>query len=301
MSNTPQGPGWWIASDGKWYPPEQRPAAPPPPPPVAPAAGAGTPPPFGAMGPVQPPGYASTIPPKKSGTNMALIWGLVACGALFVIIVAIGAMVGGRDDESASSSVSTASTTTTQPSTTTTLSVETLRAQLDAEVQRACAAGAASGTGKGTYAGRWAPTGVDSAAFDAMIADCIALAIQAQVESAGTVDVDAVIKNPDAVKGQVFVLVSEISQFDGATGPCAFRGYWDNTVRDYNFEYAGDNAVFSAGDGDTECPVLDGIDQDDVVRVWVKSLGTLSYDTQIGGSTTVPAFQVLKAELISKG
>jgi hypothetical protein len=27
MSDTPQGPGWWQASDGKWYPPETAPAA----------------------------------------------------------------------------------------------------------------------------------------------------------------------------------------------------------------------------------------------------------------------------------
>ena len=36
-----QGPGWWQASDGKWYPPEQTPAAAAPPvpaPPPAPAA-----------------------------------------------------------------------------------------------------------------------------------------------------------------------------------------------------------------------------------------------------------------------
>jgi nitric oxide reductase large subunit len=25
MSDTPQGPGWWQASDGKWYPPQQAP------------------------------------------------------------------------------------------------------------------------------------------------------------------------------------------------------------------------------------------------------------------------------------
>lgn len=33
MNNAPQGPGWWQASDGNWYPPEQHPnyAAPPPP------------------------------------------------------------------------------------------------------------------------------------------------------------------------------------------------------------------------------------------------------------------------------
>ena len=34
MSDRPQGEGWWLASDGKWYPPESRPA--PPAPPAAP-------------------------------------------------------------------------------------------------------------------------------------------------------------------------------------------------------------------------------------------------------------------------
>ena len=34
MSDVSQGPSWWQASDGKWYPPEQaRGYAPPPPPP----------------------------------------------------------------------------------------------------------------------------------------------------------------------------------------------------------------------------------------------------------------------------
>lgn len=33
MSDTSQGPGWWQASDGKWYPPEQAPTA------AAPVAG----------------------------------------------------------------------------------------------------------------------------------------------------------------------------------------------------------------------------------------------------------------------
>lgn len=39
MSDRPQGEGWWLASDGKWYPPESRPAPPPAPvPPWAPPA-----------------------------------------------------------------------------------------------------------------------------------------------------------------------------------------------------------------------------------------------------------------------
>jgi Domain of unknown function (DUF4282) len=32
MSDSSQGPGWWQASDGKWYPPEQQSGALPPPP-----------------------------------------------------------------------------------------------------------------------------------------------------------------------------------------------------------------------------------------------------------------------------
>lgn len=36
MSDTSQGPGWWLASDGRWYPPESHPNASPPPPPPAP-------------------------------------------------------------------------------------------------------------------------------------------------------------------------------------------------------------------------------------------------------------------------
>lgn len=35
MSDTPQGQGWWQASDGKWYPPEQAPQQAPAPSPKA--------------------------------------------------------------------------------------------------------------------------------------------------------------------------------------------------------------------------------------------------------------------------
>ena len=36
MSDTSQGPGWWVASDGKWYKPESHPDYVPPPPPPSP-------------------------------------------------------------------------------------------------------------------------------------------------------------------------------------------------------------------------------------------------------------------------
>jgi len=48
MSDVPQGPGWWIASDGKWYPPEQHPGYQPLPPPTAPGSAGGPTPPMGS-------------------------------------------------------------------------------------------------------------------------------------------------------------------------------------------------------------------------------------------------------------
>ncbi|MBI2704461.1 MAG: hypothetical protein HYX32_04115 [Actinobacteria bacterium] len=84
MSDTSQGPGWWQASDGKWYSPEshpsyQAPTAPQPaapPPPAAPAPMA--PPPQMAPPPVGGPGYAP--PPAKKGGKGCLI-------ALIVVLV----------------------------------------------------------------------------------------------------------------------------------------------------------------------------------------------------------------------
>jgi uncharacterized membrane protein len=42
VSDTPQGPGWWQASDGKWYPPEQAPGGTPTPGPGSVAGGGGS-------------------------------------------------------------------------------------------------------------------------------------------------------------------------------------------------------------------------------------------------------------------
>jgi len=51
MSDVSQGPGWWQASDGKWYRPEQHPSYAPPPPPPPPTA----PPPPSPPPPTPPP------------------------------------------------------------------------------------------------------------------------------------------------------------------------------------------------------------------------------------------------------
>ena len=72
MSEQSQGPGWWKASDGKWYPPEQAPPSTPPAtqpissqPTVYPGAPSSGPPPSGPPGgpPAGPPGGPPAGPP----------------------------------------------------------------------------------------------------------------------------------------------------------------------------------------------------------------------------------------------
>lgn len=99
MSDTPQGEGWWQASDGKFYAPEQHPdyvppAPPPPPPTAAPPAPQVVPPPPGAIPPA----------PSTPGSGRK-IWPWVLLGVLVlfvggcgVLIVAIGTAVDDVDD-----------------------------------------------------------------------------------------------------------------------------------------------------------------------------------------------------------
>ncbi|MCX6509539.1 MAG: DUF4190 domain-containing protein [Actinobacteria bacterium] len=81
MSDSSQGPGWWMAADGKWYPPAP-PAPPVPPAPPAPPA----PPTFQAPG-APPAYYPQATGPKNDGMSIAgLVCGisglatLVLCG-----------------------------------------------------------------------------------------------------------------------------------------------------------------------------------------------------------------------------
>jgi hypothetical protein len=80
MSDTQQGPDWWLASDGKWYPPQDATPTPTPPAPgstdAAPVAGA----------PVDG-GYAQPMaaPTTNSNATLSLILGIVSiffCGLL---------------------------------------------------------------------------------------------------------------------------------------------------------------------------------------------------------------------------
>lgn len=87
MSDFSQGPGWWQASDGKWYPPEQAPGAAP------------TAPPPGAAAYGQAPAYGA---PAAAGPQLA-DWGTrvasyaidwIALGVLSNVVSAVSDVLG---------------------------------------------------------------------------------------------------------------------------------------------------------------------------------------------------------------
>ncbi len=94
MSDVSQGPGWWQASDGKWYPPEQRPASEPPV--AAPAASyPRTQPGASPLGPLADWGtraLATLI--DWAASAVVAIAGLIVAGIIGAISTALGILVG---------------------------------------------------------------------------------------------------------------------------------------------------------------------------------------------------------------
>ncbi|MGZ4704138.1 MAG: DUF4190 domain-containing protein [Acidimicrobiales bacterium] len=76
MSDFSQGPGWWQASDGKWYPPEQHPGQAPPPYAQPPAA-------YGY-------GYATTpVAPRTDGLAVGALVSAIVGVVLLIFCVGI--------------------------------------------------------------------------------------------------------------------------------------------------------------------------------------------------------------------
>lgn len=88
-------------------------------------------------------------------------------------------------------------------------------------------------------------------------------------------------------------MYGKVTQFDAATGECIFRANIAHTIMasEWDYEY---NSIFTSGDGVSDCPKLDDVVTDDLVQMTVTSKGSFSYDTQVGGNTTVPMFKVEK-------
>lgn len=104
-------------------------------------------------------------------------------------------------------------------------------------------------------------------------------------------------KDPDAHIGTNLLLYGSIWQFDSATGKCAMLLSTAASQQENSYDYDQDVMAVS-GDWETDCPEFDPLVEGDHVKLWVTVVQSLSYDTQIGGNTTVPMVVVWKAELL---
>lgn len=93
-------------------------------------------------------------------------------------------------------------------------------------------------------------------------------------------------KNPDAHLGEHYVVYGRVTQFDAATGTDTFRADVAHRRMAEKYDYE-TNTMLSGSESD-----LANLVEDDIFRANVMVLGSYSYDTQIGGSTTVPLLQV---------
>lgn len=97
-----------------------------------------------------------------------------------------------------------------------------------------------------------------------------------------------VVKSPDDYIGRAYQLWACIFQFDAATGSDSFLGQAANKRLEYWWS-DGDNASFVG-----QTSKLADFVEDDIVVLNVIVVGSYTYDTQAGGSTTVPAFSIKK-------
>jgi hypothetical protein len=126
MSDTSQGEGWWIASDGKWYAPESATHLPPPPPPSAPGLESTTPPLIAQNVPLPPEAASSVadIPAPTAPESDRPIYKrpavVIPIAAIVILAVVVAVVLLGNNKKSNTNSAGTQSASGFQPTTTTT-------------------------------------------------------------------------------------------------------------------------------------------------------------------------------------
>ena len=96
-----------------------------------------------------------------------------------------------------------------------------------------------------------------------------------------------VVKNPDKYKGKRYIIYGEVNQFDSATGDSNFLADTANhDTTSYGY-FDGENSWMEG-----KASKLEDLVEDDVFKATVTVVGSYSYDTQVGGNTTVPQLHV---------
>jgi hypothetical protein len=97
------------------------------------------------------------------------------------------------------------------------------------------------------------------------------------------------VKNPDAHKGETVRVYGYVTQFDAATGTTILRANASGVRQSAWYDFT-DNAMFGVATSDEA--KLTNVVEGDLFTAEVKVAGSYSYDTQIGGNTTVPLFLI---------
>ena len=97
-------------------------------------------------------------------------------------------------------------------------------------------------------------------------------------------------KSPDQYAGKTYTVHGVVTQFDSATGDDQFRADVDGVkhLPEYGYVDYPTNTLMSNISGD-----MSDLVQDDLFTAKVVVVGSYSYDTQIGGETTVPQLSVI--------
>jgi hypothetical protein len=106
-------------------------------------------------------------------------------------------------------------------------------------------------------------------------------------ETVGLREFALMVKNPDAWNGRKIIVHGVVTQFDAATGISAFRADTGPAPLSDPYDYD-QNTYIVARDPS----VLADVVEKDMVTMYVEVEGAYTYDTQIGGSATVPAMSV---------
>jgi hypothetical protein len=96
-----------------------------------------------------------------------------------------------------------------------------------------------------------------------------------------------VVKNPDRYEGKRYIIYGEVNQFDSATGESNFLADTANrNTTSYGY-FDGENSWMEG-----KASKLEDLIEGDVFKASVTVVGSYSYDTQMGGNTTVPELHV---------
>jgi len=104
------------------------------------------------------------------------------------------------------------------------------------------------------------------------------------------------VKSPDSAKGRKLIVYGVVTQFDPATGTSDFRADTGAGPMQNPYDY-NQNTILHAPDP----AILANVVEKDMVTMYVEVAGSQSYDTQIGGHTIAPLFNVYIIKVTSSG